>query len=264
MTLFEDLLTLSTPSLEELVRKGQGLMIPLILLALLSATIVVDRVLFWLGTLLRHVRENRLLQAYVDSDYLFGFRKYLEDHLPKERLGRLFRRNLYLDVLLAFEDHPGKEEKWQEKKEEILTRSERFLSFLTLIATLGTSFGLLGTVIGVSKSLKFIESDFSATVSGLSVALYTTIGGLLISIFSLTAYGILTSLSDGLGRHINLRVEKLRKREEKKDVPAPPKPPPPPGRGGPPGKAGGTPPREDTLAFTPEDHSQSDIVIEDL
>jgi hypothetical protein len=193
----------------------------------------------------------------------------------------VLEKSLYWNALLAREENPDRETAWEEETETVLTRSERFLSFLTLVATLGTSFGLLGTVLGVSKSLQFIESDFSATVSGLSVALYTTIGGLVVSIVSLTAYGIFTSLSDALGRSIQRQLARLGRRLESRAgtppprVAAPSRPavprapsrpaaPQTPPRPAAPKAPSGLERREDTLAVTPRDLSSGDIVIEDL
>jgi biopolymer transport protein ExbB/TolQ len=90
--------------------------------------------------------------------------------------------------------------------------TEKLLTFLTLAATLGTSFGLLGTVIGVSSSLKFIESDFSSTVAGLSVALYTTVGGLVVSIQAALFYAFFQSMSNALNNSICGWVRRLRQK----------------------------------------------------
>jgi biopolymer transport protein ExbB/TolQ len=149
MTFSQELLTLSTPPLLEVIRKGQALMIPLIILFCLSLTIILDRTFFWLEWMVRMRRERRLLNAYQKQGHPSGLRGFLGDRMKGNRFLSAVRKSIYLQVLLKVEDSPGRNALWEDVMDGIVSRSERFLSFLALVATLGTSFGLLGTVIGV-------------------------------------------------------------------------------------------------------------------
>ncbi|MHC4597422.1 MAG: MotA/TolQ/ExbB proton channel family protein [Planctomycetota bacterium] len=197
------------PSFGELLRKGGGLMIPLLLLNGLAWIVILERGLFWLTSLPALLKERRLLRGYLRDGASQTLEEYVRERRPKGA-GRLLARGVLLKPAVLFQTREPTA--WEEEAESVVTRSEKFLAFLTLAATLGTSLGLLGTVIGVSSSLKFIESDFSSTVAGLSVALYTTVGGLMVSIQAALSYALFQSFSNALNESIGGWVRRLRQR----------------------------------------------------
>ncbi|MHC5035697.1 MAG: MotA/TolQ/ExbB proton channel family protein [Planctomycetota bacterium] len=213
---FEQLLSAPLPPFGELLEKGGALMIPLLLLNFFAWVIILERAIYWLSSLPGLLRERRLLRGYLKDPSGRTLEEYLRERRPKTA-GQLLSSGSILKPAFLFQTREPTA--WEEEAEAVVVRSEKFLSFLTLAATLGTSFGLLGTVIGVSSSLKFIESDFSSTVAGLSVALYTTVGGLLVSIQAALFYAIFQSLSNALNNSICGWVRRLRQgpmSEEKK------------------------------------------------
>ncbi len=274
MIIPEELLRLSVPSFGELIRKGEALMIPLIVLNTLSWTIIIDRAVFWTAAGVRLIRERRLLRAFQMQGRGGGLEGFLAGRFGAIDLGRKVRGSLLLAPVIASQKSAD-DRIWEDEMDTVLGRSERFLFILSLIATLSTSFGLFGTVVGVSWSLNYIESDFSQTVSGLSVALYTTIGGLAVSIVAIIAGGIYSSLSGALGRAIVHWVNVLRLAAAPAAAPVPAEgilqpaaARPARGEGLETAKpyAGGAVRREDTLEISPSpvDLSKSDIIVEDV
>lgn len=203
----EQFLSIPLPELGELLEKGGGLMIPLLVLNFLAWAVVLERALYWLFTLPGLLRERRLLGRYLADGNGRTLEDYLKERKPK-RAERILSSGMLLKPVSLFQTRENPV--WEEEADAVVLRSEKFLSFLVLAATLGTSFGLLGTVIGVSSSLKFIESDFSSTVAGLSVALYTTVGGLVVSIQAALFYAAFQAASNALNNAICGWVRRFR------------------------------------------------------
>ncbi|MHC4777325.1 MAG: MotA/TolQ/ExbB proton channel family protein [Planctomycetota bacterium] len=206
---FEQLLSVPLPSFRELLERGGGLMIPLLVLNFLAWIVVLERAMFWLMSVPGLVREKKLLKGYLRDGAGQTLEEYVKTKKPKAA-GRLLSSGTLLKPAVLFQTREPSA--WEEEADAVVGRSEKLLTFLTLAATLGTSLGLLGTVIGVSSSLKFIESDFSSTVAGLSVALYTTVGGLIVSIQAALFYGVFQSLSNALNESIGGWVRRLRQK----------------------------------------------------
>ena len=90
-------------------------------------------------------------------------------------------------------------------KEEISSRIQKLesgLSTIKIIATISPLLGLLGTVIGILLSFRVISqqglSNNSLFAEGISIALITTVGGLIVSIPHTVGYHYLISLLDKL------------------------------------------------------------------
>lgn len=90
-------------------------------------------------------------------------------------------------------------------KEEISSRIQKLesgLSTIKIIATISPLLGLLGTVVGILLSFRVISqeglSNHSLFAEGISVALITTVGGLIVSIPHTVGYHYLISILDKL------------------------------------------------------------------
>jgi len=101
-------------------------------------------------------------------------------------------------------------------KQEIqafMNQSEKGLNSIRVIASIAPLLGLLGTVLGVYMAFKVIAvkglSDPNNFASGLSLALITTIGGLIVAIPHYIGHSYIISLLDRL--EINLERETTRR-----------------------------------------------------
>ena len=203
----EQFLQAPMPPLGELLEKGGALMIPILALNAGAWLVFVERGLFWLASVPAIIRERRIVGRYFREGSGKTFEAYLKEKWPVVAT-RLLESGWIVKPLSLFQTREG--DAWEEETDAVVARTEKWLGFLTLAAALGTSFGLLGTVIGVSSSLKFIESDFSSTVDGLSVALYTTVGGLVVSIQATLFLWVYQAFSNALNNSISGYVRELR------------------------------------------------------
>ena len=93
---------------------------------------------------------------------------------------------------------------------------ERGLSTVRIIASIAPLLGLLGTVIGVLSAFEAISQqgmdDPSVFASGISLALITTVGGLVVAIPHYIGYnyliGMLDKIEAKLGREMSHRIYK--------------------------------------------------------
>lgn len=83
-----------------------------------------------------------------------------------------------------------------------LKRLERGMPTIKIIATTATLFGLLGTVVGVLMAFEAIGKvgmgDPSVFANGISMALVTTVGGLIVAIIHTIGYNYLIAYLDNI------------------------------------------------------------------
>ncbi|MCU0722637.1 MAG: MotA/TolQ/ExbB proton channel family protein [Planctomycetes bacterium] len=200
-------LYLPLPSLKELMEQGGALMIPIAALNAGVWVILLERLLFWVLALPQLSREKRLLGRYLKETSGKPLGQFLREEAPR-RADRLLTDGWFVRPVHVLQVKG--EGAWEDEADASVARSERYVSLLTLFATLATSFGLLGTVVGVAGSLQYIETDFSKLVQGLSVALYTTVLGIVVSIQAILSYAVFQTFSNSLSNRISGWIRELR------------------------------------------------------
>lgn len=94
-----------------------------------------------------------------------------------------------------------------------LKRLEKGMPTIRIIATTATLFGLLGTVVGVLMAFEAIAKigmgDPSVFARGISMALVTTVGGLIVAILHTVGYNYLIAYLDTI--EANVEEELLRR-----------------------------------------------------
>lgn len=92
-----------------------------------------------------------------------------------------------------------------------MNKMETGLTTVRIIATVAPLLGLLGTVIGILNAFMTVSKsgldDPSAFAGGISLALITTIGGLIVAIPHNIGYNYLNNIIDGI--EVNLEAELL-------------------------------------------------------
>ena len=100
----------------------------------------------------------------------------------------------------------------QEYLAERMVAHERGLSTVRIIASIAPLLGLLGTVIGVLSAFDAISKlglgDPNVFAGGISLALITTVGGLVVAIPHYIGYNYLISMLDKLEAHVTLMLGK--------------------------------------------------------
>ena len=164
----------------ELVRAGGWPMIPLLLLAVMSLAIIIER--FW--TLRRKVVLPPNLGAEVRAWAARG--KLDPSHVDS------LRRNSPLGALLAaaldVRHRPREEirERVEDVGRHLVHRMERFLNTLGTIAAAGPLLGLFGTVVGMIQMFLGILDhgigDVNQLAGGIGKALICTAAGMIVAI----------------------------------------------------------------------------------
>lgn len=170
-------------------------MLPIVICSVITVAIVFERTVFWLWVGMR--RDMRLR------------RELRIGRTPLDRLQR--SRDLIATVVREYLRHSRNRAAAAIAADEVLARGERYLRLLAVIASVSTSFGLLGTVVGVSMSFQAL-AEARDIAAGLSVALYTTVGGLVVFLIAYLSGSFFQSLARGLARDIELTLDRLEPR----------------------------------------------------
>ncbi len=189
-----------------LFAKGGPLMWPLLLCSVVSVTITVERVLFWLKA--HGARDDDLL----DSMFLrteagdFGGALDAGDGTEDYAAGVLAEG-------LAHREH-GLTEAMQVAAQRAIERMKLGLNVLDTIITLAPLLGILGTVLGIIESFDFLGQsgieDPRAVTGGIAQALITTAAGLSVAIVTLIPFNYLV----GAVQHATGRLESFTTRFE--------------------------------------------------
>lgn len=181
-------------SILELATKGGWIMIVLLVLSLIAVFVFVQKLI----QILAAAREDKHFMArirdYVQDGKIDSAMKLCEDtdtpaarmvHKGLTRMGRPMQ-----DVLVIVENVGNIE----------IGKLEKGLPVLATIAAGAPMIGFLGTVTGMVRAFFDMANAGSAGVDvallsgGIYEALVTTVGGLVVGIFTLFAYNYLTSL----------------------------------------------------------------------
>lgn len=139
--------------------RGGPWMWPIVALSILGLMLIFERLFFWLKFSL--VSNPRRRQAAIER--------------REESPGR----DPVAKIALSTDPSHAKY-----LASRLLAESRRGVGALELIASLSTSLGLFGTVIGVSMSFDAIHAGESGeVVRGLGVALFTTVLGLIVHLY---------------------------------------------------------------------------------
>lgn len=170
----------------EIVRSGGWMMLPIILASIIAAGIIIERL--WSLQDRKVVPEHLIAKVW---------------HLLKSgELGDEEVRNLYnssplgrlLAVGLTYRDRPRElvKEMVEDTGRHVAHELDRYLNTLGTIAAISPLLGLLGTVVGMIEVFSVITvqgvGNPGALASGISQALITTAGGLMVAIPALIAY----------------------------------------------------------------------------
>ncbi|OHD73509.1 MAG: hypothetical protein A2177_03635 [Spirochaetes bacterium RBG_13_68_11] len=185
----------------ELIVAGGPVMIPIILLSVLALGLIIERIIAFL-----RVREPRAdLLPWVLAELGKGRGAVLAEELGESPSPEAA---VLREGVLARATAPEERELcMQARAQKDLSRLERFLPWLSSVASVETLLGLLGTVTGMIRSFLALRlsgvADPAVLAGGISEALITTAAGLVVAIPCLVTYHVLTQAVD----RITARVE---------------------------------------------------------
>ena len=170
----------------DLVQAGGWMMIPIILASVIAAAISVER--FWTLQPRRIVPRQLLAQVwgYIKKNELD--RERLRDIRNGSALGQIFAAGLGN----ARHGRVIMKEAMEEEASVVMHELERYLTALGTIASISPLLGLLGTVVGMIKAFTVLMAEGAGNANnlagGISTALVTTAGGLIVAIPALMFY----------------------------------------------------------------------------
>lgn len=187
---------------------GGWVMWPLLALSLISITLIVERLFFWLAThgSSRGPWLTRLGTALRAGDFakVRALCSTAAGEKPKGGGG------VYADFTSSLLDHipetttadEDSDAAAQQAVEDVRPRIERFSITLSTIVTLAPMLGILGTVVGIIDSFRLLGGGISRAIEpaevsrGIAVALYTTAFGLIVAIVTFFPYMVFRAQAD--------------------------------------------------------------------
>jgi len=172
--------------------KGGPIMYPLLLCSLISLTVIIERIIFWMREGKR--KDQHLVDEILSHTEKGDYQKASEiaggcgDYVAKVLFCGLAHRDFSL--ISALEMAAAQEVK----------RMKRYLVILDTMITMAPLLGILGTVMGIINSFDLLGSAGiehpRAVTAGIAQALITTATGLAIAILTLIPYNYFLSKRD--------------------------------------------------------------------
>jgi len=181
----------------ELFAKGGFAMYPLLFLSILSLSTIIERIWFWSKTL-THEREiaGRVLEA-ARRDWL------AEGDIARRSGNQPIGRFLHSALELQGSTPEVFQLALESSADEELTAMRRGDKILQAVVALAPLLGLLGTVLGLIRSLGSIRlgdlmtGSASGVTLGISESLVSTASGLIVAIISLAFYQLFQGFTFG-------------------------------------------------------------------
>ncbi len=191
----------------DLIVAGGPVMIPIIMLSVLALGLVIERVVVFI-----RARERRAdLLPWVLEELAKGRGASVAEELaasPSPAAAVL------REGVLARTTAPEERDlRMQARAQKELARLERFLPWLSALASIETLLGLLGTVTGMIRSFLALRlsgvADPAVLAGGISEALITTAAGLIVAVPCLVTYHVLTQTADRITTRIETESTEL-------------------------------------------------------
>lgn len=183
--------TLAAISFSELMDRGGVVMYPLVAISVLSVTLVLERIWFYLSTngparLERVAQFGRMLRAGQNDEV----KKLASSD-----------RSIYGDAVSRLLDEKISESAAVDAVEAQRARLERFLPLLSTIITAAPMLGILGTVVGIigafdQLSVNRQDLDLNLLGGDIGEALITTAAGITIALLTLFPYNLFRAQAD--------------------------------------------------------------------
>ena len=183
-------------SLGLLIERGGYVMVPLLVLSVISLTLIIERIWFWVTT---HGPGRAKKLAKLNDALRKGQKRAAEKQIARDRTpyARVARRLLNAGASDAVA---------VEAVEAQRPRFDRFMVTLSTIITAAPLLGILGTVFGIIQSFNLLGeqttlTDPRAVSVGIAEALLTTALGLIVALLTLFPYMIFRGQVDrAMGR----------------------------------------------------------------
>ena len=180
----------------QIVTAGGWLMLPIIACSVIALAIIAERFFT--------LRESKVLPVNLVADVwrLASTKQLTEEKVREYQHGSPLGQIVAAGLLNRHKDREAMKEAIEEVGGQVAHELERYLNALGTIASITPLLGLLGTVIGMIKVFTNITTvgvgNPALLAGGISQALVTTAGGLMIAIPSLIFYRYFRGKVNGL------------------------------------------------------------------
>ncbi len=184
---------------------------PLLICSIISLTMVLERILFWL------IEKKRQNKNHMESILTFvevGEYEFLLSPACSSYI-QLKHRDIISRIFLSGLAHRefGLLKNMEIMAEKQIERTKRGMRILDTIITIAPLLGILGTVIGIIHSFEFLnESNIDnpkIVAVGIAQALITTASGLTISILTLVPYNYLIARIERVVNEVNQAMGRM-------------------------------------------------------
>jgi biopolymer transport protein ExbB len=191
----------------DLLQKGGLVMIPLGLLSLIALIIIIERILFF-GKNLR-----------ISESTFQSLTKLLRDGNLNEAASLCNKQNncfgrIFIYAASGSQDQGETDKLLEDAANVEISRLERSLNYLTIIAGVAPLLGFIGTIAGVITIFHSISESNDISISTISGGLYkkmvSSATGLVIGIIAFAAYHLFINQVDGFAVKIQDWALKLR------------------------------------------------------
>ena len=172
----------------DIFRKGGPAMWPLLALSILSLSVIIERLWFWIRIL---TKEKDIVERVLDAaNDNWGDATQLARGATKQPIGRF----LYSPLRLSKPEPEVFRLALEATAEDELASMRQGEKILEAVVALAPLLGLLGTVLGLIRSLRSIRlgdlgsSSTAGVTLGIGESLIATATGLIVAIFSLVFY----------------------------------------------------------------------------
>lgn len=173
-----------------IIIKGGYIMIPILLCSVISLTITIERVAYWMKNKTKPYSPEDLLEMALRKGPEEMAKAAGEVNHPVARVLEAGALHNNPSASIAMEAQAIKE----------ASAMKRFLPALDTIVTLAPLLGLLGTIVGMIQSFDIISltglGQPHAVTGGVAEALIATAAGLIVAILTLIPYNILSAKAE--------------------------------------------------------------------
>ncbi|WP_300330949.1 MotA/TolQ/ExbB proton channel family protein [Fusobacterium sp.] len=183
------------------IEKGGVLMYFIAVMSILGTTVIIERMIYFFlseRNKFDDIRDG--FQKCLENKDVDGAIKFLEN--SKSASGRVIEEVISLWAETKTTNLTTLEEKARESALSEITRLEKNMWILSMVAHVTPLIGLLGTVTGMIKAFQAVAihgtGDAAVLAEGISEALFTTAGGLFVAIPAMIIYNYYNKKIDNI------------------------------------------------------------------
>lgn len=182
-------------------------MLPIVFLSFYAVGCCLERAWYWLVYGIRTINRDEILQKMFQMPAEMSQLAQLCSHskdIVVQVLYEFLSQYQAVGLMIA-------ERKARMTAETKVDESRHFLDILALIANISGTLGLMGTVVGIALIFKSLSREDAKGISlALATALYTTIAGIIVFLFSYLPMFFFQRFSDRLETVLDTNIQKMK------------------------------------------------------